>query len=112
MPQAHAIEGPVVMSEWKSMETVEETLEEGLSYAMAELTAQRIVTDVLIHVLCCGIQSVSRSTLLHNLDAVHDEIESILGRDDVMVISFRERRDSLRNLLIEGAIEELVGTEL
>jgi hypothetical protein len=29
-----------------------------------------------------------------------------------MVISFRERRDSLRNLLIEGAIEELVGTEL
>jgi hypothetical protein len=112
MPRVQTIQGTIVMSEWKSMETVKETLENRISRTMAELTAQRIVTDVLIHVLCFDMQSVSRSMLLRSLDVAHNEIETILGHDDVTVISFRERRNSLRNLLTEGAIEERAGMEL
>ncbi|MBM6596405.1 hypothetical protein [Microvirga pudoricolor] len=73
----------------------------------AMLTAQRLVVDSLVHVLSLEQGVLSSAGLLRVLDVVHDEIGVSLGFDDMIVGAFREHRDGLRQLILDGAIQGL-----
>jgi hypothetical protein len=95
------------MSMQITMEAAGETLEEKVSRVSAELTTQRMVTDALVHLLCFDARNLSGSKLLQVLDFMNDRLEASFGHGSDLAAAFRDRRDGLRTMLIEGAIDDL-----
>ena len=92
-----------------TMETAGGTLEEQVSRVSAELTAQGMVIDAVVHLLCFDARILSGSKLLQVLDFMNDQLEAGFGHGSDLAGAFRERRDGLRTMLIEGAIDDLAG---
>ena len=91
-----------------TMETAGETLEQKVSRVSAELTTERIVTDALVHLLCFDAGKLSGSKLLHVLDFMNDQLEAGLGHGSDLAAAFRDRRDGLRTMQVDGVIDELM----
>ena len=91
-------------------EAAGETLEEKVFRMSAELTSERMVTDTLIHLLCFDAGTLSGSKFLQVLDFMNEQLETGLGHGSDLASAFRDRCDGLRTMLVEGAIDELVGS--
>ena len=89
------------------MEAAGETLEQQVSRLSAEVTTQRMVTDALVHLLCFDAGNLSGSKFLQVLDFMNDQLEEGIGHGSDLAAAFRDRRDGLRTMLIEGAIDEM-----
>jgi hypothetical protein len=95
------------MSVQNTMEAAGETLEQQVSRLSAEVTTQRIVIDALVHLLCFDAGILSGSKFLQVLDFMNEQLEEGIGHGSDLAAAFRERRDGLRTMLIEGAIAEI-----
>jgi hypothetical protein len=95
------------MSTQITMEMVGRTVEEQVSRVSAELSAQGMVIDALVHLLCFDARNLSGSKLLQVLDFMNDQLETGLGHGSDLAAAFKDRRDGLRTMLIEGAIDDL-----
>jgi hypothetical protein len=92
-----------------TMEAAGETLEQKVSRVAAELTAERMVTDALVHLLCFDARNLSGSKLLQVLDFMNEQLEVGLGHGSDLATAFRDRRDGLLAMLIDGVIDDRVG---
>ena len=90
-----------------TMGTAGGTLEEQVSRVSAELTAQRMVLDAFVHLLCFDAGNLSGSKLLQVLDFMNDQLEAGFGHGSDLAAAFRDRRDGLRTMLIDGAIDDM-----
>ena len=88
-------------------EATGETLEQKVSRMSAELTTQGMVTDALVHLLCFESGILSGSKFLQVLDFMNSQLEAGFGYGSELAVAFRDRRDGLRTMLIEGAIDDL-----
>ena len=93
-----------------TMETAGGALEEQVSRVSAELTAQGMVIDAVVHLLCFDAGKLSSSKLLQVLEFMSDQLTLGLGQGSDLAGVFRDRCDGLRTMLVEGAIDELVGS--
>ena len=95
------------MSTQITMGTAGGTLEEQVSRVSAELTAQGMVLDAVVHLLCFDARILSGSKLLQVLDFMNDQLEAGFGHGSDLAAAFRDRRDGLRTMLIDGAIDDM-----
>jgi hypothetical protein len=95
------------MSIKMAMETDSETLEEKVSRISAELTAQRMVVDAVIHLLSSDARILSGTKLLRVLDAMHDGLNAEFGPESDLAVALKDRRDGLRTMLIDSAIDDM-----
>ena len=98
------------MSVQNTMETAGETLEQQVSRMSAEVTTEKMITDALVHLLCFDAGKLSSSKLLQVLEFMSDQLTLGLGQGSALAGVFRDRCDGLRTMLVEGAIDELVGS--
>ncbi|WP_210482687.1 hypothetical protein [Microvirga antarctica] len=82
------------------------SIEDQVRQLFADLTAHKILTEVLVHVMSLELIVISRLQLLKILDMVYTEMGNTLGYDDGTVLAFGEQRDSLRVLLTSSEIDE------
>jgi hypothetical protein len=65
----------------------------------AEVEAQQLVTEVLVHGL---FSEFTRSQLLTGLEIAYRQLAIGLGEDNGVVLAFAEQQDRLRSLLVSS----------
>jgi hypothetical protein len=71
----------------------------------AELKAQSLLTEILMHSITFDIEDFSRTRLLNALDIAHRELATGLGDSHKVVQAFEEKKASLRSLLVSSLIQ-------
>ena len=91
-----------------TMETAGETLEEQVSRVVSGTDGPEAWSSMPSSTCCASTLGIlSGSKLLQVLDFMNDQLEAGLGHGSDLAAAFRERRDGLRTMLIEGAIDDL-----
>ena len=77
-------------------------LAEDVERLRADVEAQRLVTEVVLHGL---FAEHTRSQLLDGLEIARRELVVGLGQDNGIVLAFAEQQDRLRSLLVNSPFQ-------